>query len=922
MLIQVPVSRHSDKTSLLDEFDPNTMTWLVADLTSKSEIQLHLLKRHGVLPEDSVLRASELWGKIFQKLYPSWRLVSHDFLRSQLAEFLKKQKHSFASTPGAAKTLMTYMQQLLPVLADPNGEEQLQAWFGENPSAVIRWGHWNELSQRAWAELNEMQIITGTWCSGLLGHHEGFSSAWDRTIYSDLGCQINSVEASLLKSLSEITNVHVYQPENSWTRRYSKTLNAYDLFSDKADAPEERLPPLPVPKSTVEHEVEVHRYSTMVTEVKAVVAELRKDLESGIPAEELALIAPDIEVYWPVLHLYLTQEGIPFQKNVVARLQTFSDVDIWLARLRLAMGKVSSHDLERASFGGETQVRSLSFEKFKRLFSIVYDSADLDRWKDIKTRFESQKTESEKLLAHEFLVWISSHWPDNDNTDHLARLIKKIYTESPLNISRELISWMDLLENLAAKEEMSIQAGVAGGVHCLNVQEASWVPLKARYFLGLSADALRSQEATGLLFGDVQKIHNDLGYILMWPDKAHLEFETLWLLQSGADKTHLGFSATDFGGSILAPSMIWLQTAFQSGRDVEELSLPPETRWDQIQRSDAASIAGFRLWSKQHAETLEQSIRQDLGDLEAKTFGADIPWTLSASQLENYLTCPFQFAAGKIFGLSDEPDLDLDVDHMSRGKMMHKLFEWLTETKPFRSDWSDEELEEMVDRLPAETKIPLADRRLWPSTRKQYLDLAKRFLKREAELREEFPELHTEGRELEITANWSQEKKSLVSCEEEGIPFKGYIDRVDLNASGQSVIVDYKSQDKSERNYRSWLEKDQLQLGLYSMAYENGLTKLKAAEVIGAFYYSARTMEREKGFRVDERVGTLFGDNKPNKSHISLEAKRELFEGLNEKVSEVVDSMKQGLFPAEPKETKTCPICAWKSLCRAPHLNS
>ncbi len=920
MLIRHPVSLHLDKVKHLDTFDPHTMTWLVADLTSKSEIQQHLLCRHKVLPEDAVLRASELWSKVFQELYPSWRLVSHDFMRSQLAEFLKKQKHSFASTPGAAKTLMTYIQQLLPILSDSGGKENLQSWLQENSSAMIRWGHWLELSQRAWADLEEMQIITGTWCSGFLVNHPALADSWSRKIFSDLGCQIHSVEAVLLKQLGEQTEVVVFEPVNTWTARYKKTLNAYDLFNKKPVTSESTLPPLPVPKAGQGQTLEIHRYSTMVAEVKAVVAEIRNDLDAGIQPQDLALLAPDIEVYWPVLHHYLTQEGVPFQKNVVARLQTFADVDVWLARLRLAMGKVSSHDLERASFGENHQLRSLSFEKFKRLFSIIYDNADLGRWKDIKNKFESQKTESETLMAHEFLVWISSYWPDNDNTERLARFIKKIYTESPLNISRELRSWMDLLENLAAKDEVIILDGVAAGVHCLNVQEAAWVSLTCRYFLGLSADSLRSQETTGLLFSDVQKIHNDLGYILMWPDKAHLEFEALWLLQTKASKTHLGFSATDFSGNILAPSILWLQSAFQAGKDVEKLSLPQPTRWDEIQRANAKTIARFRLWSKEHAQALETSIQQDLGDVEPLPFAGEVPWTLSASQLENYLTCPFQFAAGKIFGLSDEPDLDLDIDHMSRGKMMHKLFEWLTK-EPFRADWSIEELKALVDRLPEETKSPLADNRLWSSICNQYLDLAQRFLERERQFREEFPETHTEGRELEVAAKWSIEKNCLVEPHKEGVPFRGFIDRVDRNDRGQVVVVDYKSQDKFQTNYRSWLDNDQLQLGLYSMAFEKGLTKKDPAEVIGAFYYSAKTLAREKGFRMEEHVGSLFSENKRNRSHINKEAKQELFDHLNEKIGKVVQAMKQGFFSAEPKDQKTCPTCAWKKLCRAKHLN-
>jgi CRISPR/Cas system-associated exonuclease Cas4 (RecB family) len=95
---------------------------------------------------------------------------------------------------------------------------------------------------------------------------------------------------------------------------------------------------------------------------------------------------------------------------------------------------------------------------------------------------------------------------------------------------------------------------------------------------------------------------------------------------------------------------------------------------------------------------------------------------------------------------------------------------------------------------------------------------------------------------------------------------------------------------------------------------------LEIDEVIAAFYYSAKTMNRQKGFRLKEEVGDLY-EAKSNRSELSREQKVKLFEEIRNEISEMILQMKQGQMNPQPLKEETCNKCSWSQQCRAPHLN-
>ncbi|MEZ4873800.1 MAG: PD-(D/E)XK nuclease family protein, partial [Bdellovibrionales bacterium] len=365
------------------------------------------------------------------------------------------------------------------------------------------------------------------------------------------------------------------------------------------------------------------------------------------------------------------------------------------------------------------------------------------------------------------------------------------------------------------------------------------------------------------------------------------------------DEVILSTALSRFSGGVEAPSKLWIMAAQALGVDSEKMSTPDPTHLNHRQLQFQSEFVDY-----------------DLGKTPRPNISVKPEATrLSVSQIEGFLSCPFIFMARKLFRLAQLPEMELDVDHMTRGKVMHALFEKLT-AEPFNSALPDEELRQIVSKCIEDEKIndDFTQQRVVTI----YMRLAKRFLEFEKGWREQFPRTKTVGREARISAFWSLETGELVK-EGGDFPFLGFVDRIDSDQEGHLLLIDYKSSSSQEKNYGSWLKYDQLQMAVYAYAVDSGLCEEVSGEVVGANYFVAKTFSRNKGFLVKSKAESLAP--RPGRgTAITEDEKFSLYSDVKAVVQNSATAIAKGELQVNPKELSQCLKCDWKQICRAPHL--
>ena len=345
---------------------------MVSDLQSKWHLQKELLERDGVLEQTCVMRATELWRHLGFQAQPGVRLLSPELAQTLFWNWIQPMNLPWAKSPHAVPVVLNQMQMWMTILSDPRAGDIMGEWFEANGESYVRWGHWFKLCLEIWRRCREERVMMVSWLPAMLLSGDLNDLRFDRALTFDLGAQVSQVEGVLIKELSKTFDVTLLFPEAPWAPLMPNTLRPYD------DVLGEPYRGDPAWQPSRRDHLGFGRFSTQLAEVKDAVGRVRAWVDSGVPPQKIALVAPDVEEYWPALRLYLEQEGIPACKPVTARLGSFMEMAHWTASLRTALAAIAAEDLEVYLFARTGQPR-LSFDEFRVLFSNVYDAFDLAR---------------------------------------------------------------------------------------------------------------------------------------------------------------------------------------------------------------------------------------------------------------------------------------------------------------------------------------------------------------------------------------------------------------------------------------------------------------------------------------------------------------------------------------------------------------
>jgi hypothetical protein len=890
-------------THAVSDFNVRDSTWLVANLDCKRHIQDELIQESHFLPEDVCLRASEFWQKLLFTVSPRIQIISRPLMLALLKEWLEARPESWLKSRGVPAHLLAYVDFFMPAFLQSNGPELIHDWLKERPSARLRWGRWFQIAHEVFLWTKENNWILSNWTPAyLLPQIEKIN--WSRKLYVDLGGDLTALEASLILELAKKIEVTVITPNAHWLERYHAVLWPYRLL--KGESLKSSLLK-PVKALNKFSHIELKTYTTRLSEVKAAVSQVRLWLEDNILPQDITLFVTDVENYWPSLSQYFFLEGVPVNKPQVMVAQSLPGVGAWLSRLRLESGAIGTEDLESVLFSHDVRA-DLNYVQFRTLFANLMEANELSRFESILKKIKARYQASDHLKRDEFLAYALSVLNASISTEVLQTIVSRILLECPYDHSMQFATWISYLSALTARAEVIVSDASANGVQVLRLESGHRFQSTHVIMLGLTERALSDSSSVHVTLDDVMRLSEDLGIYMDRPESTKKEFMADWIAQSSVKKCILSHGVTDFSGQAEAPALFWLAHAAAHKLELGELSPIGLTLWDALQQSDMDTIINERPQLLKNAQSFKSALSTDFGETEIEPFAINYKPRLSAFALNNYFRCEFKLAASQLFHLEKINPLDLDLDSLRRGRLLHHALRLLIKDLAVKIP-SDKEIDEILEKVKALEKIP-QEGKFWQRIKVDAKATLKRFIEFEVNWRKSYPETKTVGMEVKIEGEW-------LDCK-----VTGSIDRIDQGKDQEYVVIDYKMSRLNEHtNSNNWLENGEFQLLFYIKALSEGWTELPKAQVKGAFYFFLKTMERDRGFALRGAKSSLYDAEGDLNYLVSEEGARTLIKEFDELVKKMVLNIGQGNFRPKPRKLDECKDCEWNTLCRAPHLN-
>ena len=814
MLEFLKVSHPDQIKKLLKNFDPQRQTWIVSDLKSKKEIQNESMARLGYYIDDAILQVSDFWQIWLRRLEPTMHVVSSDFIRTLVQLFIDQYGAAALDiSENDFSTLDRSVQELAPILLHPESDGLLKEWM-HSQSEDRKWTKWYLLARTCLKFIvQDKKVIDKKWTAAYLQTIDISAMQWDRNLIVDLGTELTSIEIGLFKTLSQKQKIQICVPNPPWASKFPYLLNTYTENLGLGQVVE--LPPMEVTPAAAAPEF--LRLSTQLSEVKFAVSQMRQWLDEKVLPAQIAIMAPNIEEYWQVLEYHLSEEGIPFQKEIVAPLNSLGDVQTFLSQLKNMTQYVSWDSLEKNYFQAKA-VPEMKFEHFKALFYEIYDDEDLKRDEKIQSLFYKKVDYQADLSRDDFLSLLVRVWstlPDSKTTSQIFNVIFKDILGQSLNISMKFSRWYQFLKSRISRKELKISSGSMDGIVVIPMMWSQMISSSHRIYLGMYEESFRKVRRSILPLKDIETLKNQFDLALDYPDESHLDFNLRWQSLAVCEKKvyttpHLSFSADPLTACLY----------FLENNPTSEMMSPPLTRVDELQK-------------ELQSETFEEDLRQEISNyskqVSTKRLQADIAGielrlpsevfkTLSVSEIENYSKCSFKVLASKGFRLRDLPNVSIDLDPRQKGTLAHALFEFLLGL--IRSgEFKMERVGPFLDAKRVEAKLYKNEDLFWNIQKEKMLALAQKFYIFESVHKEKFKS----KTEVDVELFYDFDKKNFSNEKAaNGITIKGRIDRIDQSiADNYFVIYDYKSSSSRISSHPKWLSEYEFQLLIYTLALES-----------------------------------------------------------------------------------------------------
>ena len=376
------------------------------------------------------------------------------------------------------------------------------------------------------------------------------------------------------------------------------------------------------------------------------------------------------------------------------------------------------------------------------------------------------------------------------------------------------------------------------------------------------------------------------------------------LLASARTRVVLTHPRTDASGRVCSPSLFLkeLPAAAAISRAMPPLWFPL-TIEEQTNFKRQLKVEQERLLD--HLQTMEYHAHIPptalAGFLKDKIF--------SASQLESYAACPFQYFANRLLKIPEEKEERPEVDPNDQGTLFHTIMERLVKGAD-----TDQVIDEVFEEF--RSQCDYANPYLYQKLREKTRHWIWRWLEHEAgeQTRIEAP-LATSRREWIFGETLAT---ALAHPQDPTLLLGGRVDRIDTDADRKRfLVIDYKTGSQVD-DKNAMLEGLALQLPLYIVAVQQLL--YRDYQPVGGLLVHVQKGNKNKGL-VDKQYNKEHFYLRSNVTALMEKPEMDFFlKQALEFVRGYVDAIRGGIFKAQPKDCAT--YCDYKKICRYPNKPS